>query len=390
MLGLAWLVAFSLNTMLFSVPPLFGVIREDLGVSFTELSLLISLVAILTVFLAIPGGFLADTLGVRKTVGIAIGLVGAGGFLRVISADFSTLLAFSAMSAIGYALTLPNLPKLVSQWFPRRLAGTASGIYISGFPIGATAALALSFIFFSIIGSWQTVLAMWGAIGLVATAGWWLLTKAPPEANSARRISSGRSSLRQVLKRRSVWTVALIAFLSHFIFFVETGWLPSFYVDRGVEESLAGVLVSTLTIGNMAGVFLAPAASDKLGLRRPFLWGFSLVTVVGGYLLLPSPTELGWILMPVLGFAVAVSFVFIFLLPVELVDASEVGSASGIMLSVGNVGAILGPLLVGYLRDVTGDFQLIPLLLAIAAAAMVASTFALPETGYKQQKKRTT
>ncbi|MFQ5998189.1 MAG: CynX/NimT family MFS transporter [Candidatus Bathyarchaeia archaeon] len=387
MVGFAWLVAFSSNIMLFGVAPLFGVIQEDLGVSFTELSLLISTAFLVTAILAIPGGLFADSLGVKKTVGIAIALMGVGGFLRGISFDFLSLLTFSAVFAVGYGLALPNLPKIVSQWFPSRMAGTASGIYATGFPIGVTLGLALSFAIFLFMDSWRAVLALWGAIGLVAAVGWWLLAKGPTKATGALAFTS--STLRRVLKKRSVWIVALISFLNWFIFGVETGWLPSFYVAKGVDASLAGVLVSTLTIGNMAGVFFGPMASDRVGLRRPFLWGFFLVSGVGGYLLLVSPTDVGWVLMPLLGFAVAVSFVFGFILPMELVEPSEVGSASGVVISAAAFGAVIGPLLTGYFRDITGDFQLIPVLLIIASAGAFILTFILPETGHRRRKNRT-
>ncbi|MFQ5998190.1 MAG: CynX/NimT family MFS transporter [Candidatus Bathyarchaeia archaeon] len=385
MLGLAWLIAFSLNSALLSVPPLFGLIQQELGVSFTELSLLLSLVFVVIVLLAIPGGILADTLGVRKTVGIAIALVSVGSLLRSTPQDFQTLLGFSALFAVGYALTLPNLPKLVSQWFPRRLAGTATGIYLTGFPIGATTGLALSFTLNTIFDSWRTVLGIWGTIGLIVAVSWWLLAARTPQVDTHDSPRLTSNALRRVLQMPSIWMVTAINFFQNFIFFIQTGWLPSFYADKGVDAALAGVLVSTLTIANILGVFLASTASDKLGLRRPILWSFSLVSALAAYLLIPSPAEFGWVLMPILGLTQAAGFVFIFLLPVELVKPSEVGSATGIILSVGSVGAILGPLLTGYLRDVTGSFEMIPLLLIFGSLGIVAFAFAVPETGHKRR-----
>jgi len=47
--------------------------------------------------------------------------------------------------------------------------------------------------------------------------------------------------------------------------------------------------------------------------------------------------------------------------------ADLAGSASGLVISVGYVGGLIGPVLVGYFADVTGGFAFIPILLAISS-----------------------
>ncbi|GAG96392.1 unnamed protein product, partial [marine sediment metagenome] len=79
------------------------------------------------VALGIPGGFLADRIGVRKAAGIGIIIIAVGTILRGTATSASSLLAFTFIYGIGIGLSFPNLPKLISGWVPREKAGIATG-----------------------------------------------------------------------------------------------------------------------------------------------------------------------------------------------------------------------------------------------------------------------
>jgi len=70
-----------------------------------------------------------------------------------------------------------------------------------------------------------------------------------------------------------------------------------------------------------------------------------------------------------------------FLLPADLVDYSHLGSASGIVLSVGWLGIGFGSWLAGFLRDLSGGFYTTLVAIVISALLIVVLAFVLPETG---------
>jgi cyanate permease len=70
-------------------------------------------------------------------------------------------------------------------------------------------------------------------------------------------------------------------------------------------------------------------------------------------------------------------------LPVEIMPKESVGMASGIVLSVGYVGGLVGPWLAGYIMDATGtlDFALVVLIGTAMVWTFIA--FLIPETGLR-------
>ena len=140
-------------------------------------------------------------------------------------------------------------------------------------------------------------------------------------------------------------------------------------------------MVSIFSLGNMAAVFAVPILSDRIGLRRPFLWVFSGVSAMVVASLIVTPPAAAWVILPILGFAAAGPFAMGFLLPADFVEYSHLGSASGIVLSVGWLGIGSGSWLAGFLRDLSGSFYTTLVALIICSLAIVALAFILPETG---------
>lgn len=387
--GAAWLTVVSINATSFSIAPITNLVKDDFAVSYADVGLLFSIPTLIFVLFSVPGGIMADRIGVRKAGGIGAIIMGVSSVLRASSPSFAALLLFTLIFAIGYGIAFPSLPKIVSEWFPKRLLGTASGIYAMGFPLGATATLALTLPLHFFLGGWRNALLVWGFLALVTAAFWWAFVKANP-ARTSQASSQPRSSYlpRGVWRNRNLWTAAIILFMSTVIFFVEASWLPVFFTERGLDPTLAAIMVSTLTLGNLAGTSLIPFSSDRMGLRKPLLLGFSILSAIAAYALLTSPLSYGWFLLPLLGICVAAAFSFSFILPVELSKTTAVGSAIGMVFSVGFSGGFVGPYIIGYFRDLTGNFGLLPWVIVIASLAIAFLTLVLPETGRRKRALR--
>jgi CP family cyanate transporter-like MFS transporter len=170
-------------------------------------------------------------------------------------------------------------------------------------------------------------------------------------------------------------------FMNSSIYSIYVAWFPTLLAERGVAGQQAGLMVSTLTLANMAAVFSIPIMSDRLGLRRPFIWGFSGISALTVTLLILAPTGFAWGILPILGASAAGPFTMGFVLPTELVDYKSLGSASGIVLSVGWLGIGYGTWLAGFLRDLSGSFYTTLLVLVISSLIIMAIGFVLPETG---------
>ena len=68
-------------------------------------------------------------------------------------------------------------------------------------------------------------------------------------------------------------------------------------------------------------------------------------------------------------------------LPVEMVSKESVGMASGMMLSIGYIGGLIGPWMAGRILDTTGTLNLALIILIGVAAVWAVIAFLIPETG---------
>ena len=109
MLACAALVAFGMYAPIFCIPPMEHIISEELNLSHAQTSLLFSLPLFIFAATAIPSGFLADRIGIRKAAGIGIVLIVVGSLMRGAFTNYTALLGFTLLYGIGFALTYPIL-----------------------------------------------------------------------------------------------------------------------------------------------------------------------------------------------------------------------------------------------------------------------------------------
>jgi CP family cyanate transporter-like MFS transporter len=169
-------------------------------------------------------------------------------------------------------------------------------------------------------------------------------------------------------------------------FYTWSGWAPTLLMLKQATPEMAGLLTSvTIWVGIPTGL-LMPRLAYKLGLRKPFLWIPAIVLVGAALGARVITLDMSWIIMVVVGIATMTQFPTLLALPVEMVPKEEVGAASGLVLSVGYAGGVVGPLVGGRILDITGSLSLSLVVLAGVSVAMVGIAFMLPETG--SAKKR--
>ena len=389
-LGSAWLLAFAIYSPMFCVPPMEHILKEELLLTHTQASLLFSTPLMMLVVAAIPGGLIADRIGVRKAAGIGIIIIVVGTILRSTATNYSSLLAFTLIFGIGIGLAYPNLPKVISAWTPREKAGMATGVVLTGIMVGGALALAITIpLILPITNTFQGVFFFWSIPSIAAAILWWKLVKEPPRSNIHNEPTSRyKAMLLQVLKNKSLWLVAALLVLENSFFFNWAGWAPALIMLKGATAEFAGFLTSIVLWIGIPTVFLMPRLAYKLGLRKPFLWLPSIIIAFFTWGAIHIDLSLMWLPMALVGIADATRIVVILALPVELMPEEKVGTASGLVLSVGYSGAIIGPLIGGRILDITGSLDLSLLVLTGISIATAVVAFMLPETGTKNRIKQ--
>ncbi|MFC1847474.1 CynX/NimT family MFS transporter [Chloroflexota bacterium] len=384
----AFLLGFAMLIPMVSIPPMEHILKEELLLTHTQTGLLYTTPLIMLVALAIPGGLLADRMGIRRAAGIGAIVMVTGCLLRGIATDFPSLLAYTFIYGMGFGLVFPNLPKLVSTWIPREKAGIATGIFTTGMVLGNAVPLAFTMsVIFPITTTFQGTLFIWAIPGVIATIVWWILVKDPPRSSTPNEsVTQSTVPLRQILQNKNLWLVAIVLMLNNVFFYTWIGWTPALMMQKGATPDLASFIISVSQWIAIPSVFFAPRLSYKIGKRKPFIWIPSFVLALISLAAIYMTVPVSWGIMTLVGIFHSTRFVTIMALPVEIMPKEAVGRATGLMLCIGYAGGIIGPLIGGYIFDLSGSIDLSLLILIIVSLATGIITFKIPETGSRPEQ----
>jgi len=257
----------------------------------------------------------------------------------------------------------------------------ATGIYTTMMHVGNALALAITIsLIFPITNTFQGVFFIWGIPPV--------MVKEPARSDiSVEPVREGSIAFRQVFQNKNLWLVTIALLLEDFFYFTWVGWAPTLMRLKGATASLAGFISSITMWVGIPALLLMPRLSNKLGLRKPFLWGPSILLAFAAWGAIRANLSMSWPLMALVGVADLTRYVILLVLPIELVRKEEVGTASGLLLSVGAVGGIIGPLIGGRILDSTGSLDLSLLVLTGVSIASACIAFRLPETGAKAKRR---
>jgi sugar phosphate permease len=396
--ALTWLMMFALGASWFCFTPMMTALAKDMVLSYEQLGILVALVPLSLVIICIPSGLFADRFGIRIAVSIGGTIMGVFGLLRGFATDFTTLAMYTFLTGVGYSIAYPNLPKVTGIWFSPKEYALASGVMFTGMEVGIASSLVLTpAVLLPWTGSWQGVFITIGTLSLVTTSAWMLFARERPKslALSSQTDSSGSvcgvpfgKSLSIVLRNRHMWILMLTTLFLLAPQIGLLGFLPTMLTSKGYELTMAGMITSMISWFMIPSSLIIPMVSDRVGLRKPFIWGAAIIAAVALYL---AGTTIGnqlWFWVILYGFLIGSMAPIILAMPLELVGASYSGTAGGFILVGGYFGAMVAPWLVGYLSTATASF--VPAVILCTAMTGIEAVFALmlKETGSHPHLKK--
>ena len=403
MAAITWLMLFALGSSWFCFTPIIVILMEDLAMTFEQVGVIMALVPLSLVILCIPGGLFADRFGIRVTVLIGGIIMAVFGLLRGFATDFTTLAITMFLCGVGYSIAYPNLPKVTGVWFTPREYALASGVMFTGMEVGMSLPLILiPAVLLSWTGSWQGVFIAIGILSLALTVIWIALARERPKsATGSPQMSSleelrgvpFRESLSTVLRNKHMWVLMLTTLFLLAPQIGLLGFLPTMLTLKGIDPTTAGLIASMISWFMIPSSFIIPMISDRVGLRKPFIWVTSIIAGVTLYLVGTTTGLPLWISVIVYGFLIGGMAPIILAMPVELVGPLYSATAGGFTLVGGYLGALIGSLLAGYLSTATGSFISAVIMCTVLTGIDAFCGLTLKETGtgrrgLKDKKRR--
>ncbi len=357
---LAWGAFYSFGIFFKPMVTEFGWTRAMTSGAFTLNSLIYG-------FLGIFAGRLSDRFGSRKVVTACGFFLGLGYLLlSQVSTIWQLYLFYGVIAAIGLAGFWSPLISDVTKWFIKR-RGLVTGFVASGIGLGTVIIPPVATQFISSYG-WRTSYIIIGIIVfvLIILAAQFLkrdpgqMGLLPYGANEVKQedsVSEDRGlTFQETIHTRQFWMICAIYFCYGFFLQTIMVHIAPHATELGNSPiSAANILAIIGGLGIMGRITMG-SASDRVGTRSSLVLAFVLSSVVLLLLQLADELWMLYLFAVIFGFAYGGLSAMHSLMIAELFGLSSLGIIMGGTTFIFTIGGAIGPLLAGYIFDITGNY----------------------------------
>lgn len=347
----------SIGLNFFSVTPLLPLVIDDYEITRASASLLIALPTVVKALTGLPGSLIINRLGLNRSFTISWFMLGMLA-LSPLATAFPAMILLRLLYGLGAGLMMTASASLIMQWFPTREVPVINTLLLVVVSLGVATSISLA-VPLSNFMIWETVLGVFGIIGLLGAIAWTMLGKTGSSTQEASSLFTLRD-VWQVFRNRTIFLLVVGDALVFIQYAAITSWLPSFLHEfRGVSLEQAGYITGLLPAIGVGAVLIGGFLSVRVKARRPFFIIPGIIVGLGsfGSFLL---TDLNAIYLSVImiGIGTWVYQPILLTLPMQLpwMTPRKITVVWGASLTIAGIGMFLSPIVVGASRDLLGSF----------------------------------
>lgn len=384
-LTLGWAIIYADRTAMY---PLLTIMAASLSLTSTETGALTSTYFAFYVLMQIPAGIIGDRIGLKTILIIMYGVAGVAvlGF-GLLGTNYITLLVFAALHGLGAGAYYPAAYGTTLQVVEPSRRGISSAIIGMGMAFGLMAGLTMSGPVYEALASFRAPFIILSIPTLLMI---FYFYKAVPCVKSTT--IPGWQDYKAVLKDKDLWLINIATFTALYGFWVALTWGPTYLkIEKGFTLGQAGFYTGLIALTAVPGALLWAKLSDRHG-RKPI-----------ALFLMPAAAISLWLLSQVEHHQAIIAVLLLLGLftnsaftPIMVAWTGDIvsrrypgrmGAAIGIFNSAIMSSAIIGPIVSGYLRDITGS--LAPAFVAGSVAMMFGAGLLLLLPGNCSAEQRT-
>jgi MFS family permease len=364
---------FLTMTGLTLVAPILPLYAREFGVSRTAAGALISVFAAARLVFDLVGGIASDRVGARRVMLSGAVLLAVSSIGAALAPNYALLLVARVLEGLGSAAFATAAMKLIIITTPRERLGRTMAFYQTGLLAGVSLGPLMGGVSAE-LGSFTTPFWMYAVLSGLVWVLVWRYVEAPEAQTISMRTVYGAT---KTLLRNSSF-VALM-FIAIMVFFMRAGarltLLPLYAAEElGLSESRIGLVLAVGAIMTLAVVNIGGWLLDRVG-RVPVLIVGLLATAAsiaahGAVTTFPGLLAVS----AAFGLSAGIMGTAPPTLAGDLSTPGSEGAAVGLYRMGGDIGLVLGPLVLGSLADdgaFVGGFQFSAGLLVVAAAAAI-------------------
>ena len=393
---------FDVVAMSVAITPL----SEDWGIPRPELGVILSAALFGMCFGAMFLAPLSDVIGRRKIVIISMCLITASMFATAYASSVTQLVIIRTLAGLGIGAILAAATSIATEFSPERLRNFAVSIIVCGYPIGMTIVGPVSGYILDHY-SWETIFLVcgWTNLALLILSILFipesmeflasrknnpeqrlekinhLLTRIKREPLDTLPETKSNTDKQQVTIFEAIksllvpkyasttirlWTIFFCGFLA--LYFC-VSWIPKLFVESGYTLAQGITALTWFNLGGVIGIIGMSLATTRYLLKSAIVPMFATSAVVMLIFALFKPSDLTQLngLIFFIGITLQGAFTCMYAVAARSYPTEIRTTGVGWSIGLGRFGAVLGPILVGFLLlDMYALFILfsIPMILA--------------------------
>jgi len=335
-------------------------------------------------------GRATDRWGPRMVITLCGFLLGLGYLLMSqISALWHFYLLYGVIIGIGLGgLWVPPV-SIVVRWFSKR-RNMMTGIAVAGTGIGGLITPLIATWLISTY-TWRLSYVILGSVVLVLVVlSAQFLKRDPAQVGQLPYGENGREvhglqlgdnglSFREAIYTKQLWLVSGLFFCFGFCVFIIMVHLVPHAIELGIPAASAANILAIIGGVSIAGKTIMGAATDRIGTRTGIIIGFILVFATLVWLVIVRELWMLYLFAIIFAFGYATMVALMSPIIAELFGIRSVGILLGIVNFAATIGCAVGPVLAGWLFDISGSYQLAFLLCAaVSLIGLIITLFIRP------------
>lgn len=344
---------------LLALPPLFPLLKTELGIGITQLALLVSLLNLATVAAQFPAGMLVDRIGARPVLAAGLVLMGISFMVMSQSKSYWLIMAMATLAGIGNSVFHPANYAIMNASIDEDRMGRAYSIHNFTGNLGFMSAPILMVSLSSFL-DWRGAVLVAGL--LAAAVGLVLGSAAGPlrdERDAAKATGAQTAEAAPATSGLLTSAPVLTMFMFYAFIALATGGMHSISVaalvaHQGLELATAAWVLEFFLVSAAIGVLLGGPLADRTkrhGLMAAVALGTSafLIAPVGAF---QMPVVLLALLFAAYGVVQGTMRPARDLMTRAITPPGATGRVFGFVTGGLNIGGAVSPVLLGWLVDI--------------------------------------
>lgn len=352
------LVALNVRTAVSSLSPIIPFIREDFELSTLAVSFLGMLPPLGFALSGLIAPIITRRIGLEAALLILLATIVVGSLIRAVSGDWSLLSVGTMLALVGMGMGNVLLPVVVRKYFPDRI-GSMTALYLVIVSIGAFSPPLIAVPVAEAAG-WRVSLGQWALVALIASIPWlFALRQNKVEEPVVTQALTIPLNVRHVKIWKSPTAMAMVVIwaVSSLNGYAIFAWLPQILMDEsGSTPAEAGILLALYAAMGIPAALSMPVLAVRLPNQAPLIYlsGILFFVGYGGLIFLPGFWSWAWVLLAGLG---PILFPLnLALFNIRTKSQETLLRISGFAQGFGYLAAAMGPLVIGVLHELTGNW----------------------------------